>query len=76
MKRVSVNVDLSIVFVIINNVGLMIHAGVNAKNELIKVYVYLVKDLFEIQVFASANFINPVILVSINTIKIVSAKNG
>ena len=32
MKRVSVNVDSNIVFVIINNVGMMINAGVNAKN--------------------------------------------
>ena len=32
MKRVSVNVDLAVVFVIINNVGMMINAGVNAKN--------------------------------------------
>ena len=32
MKRVSVNVDLTVVFVIINNVGMMINAGVNTKN--------------------------------------------
>ena len=32
MKRVSVNVDLTLVFVIIKNVGMMINAGVNAKN--------------------------------------------
>ena len=32
MKRVSVNVDSNIVFVIINNVEMMINAGVNAKN--------------------------------------------
>ena len=32
MKRVNVNVDLTVVFVIINNVGMMINAGVNAKN--------------------------------------------
>ena len=32
MKRVSVNVDQMQVFVIINNVGMMINAGVNAKN--------------------------------------------
>ena len=35
-------------FVIINNVGMMINAGVNAKNWLIKVYV--IKDLFGILV--------------------------
>ena len=32
MKRVSVNVDLTVVFVIINNVGMMINAGRNTKN--------------------------------------------
>ena len=37
IKHVSVNVDLTLVFVIINNVGIkivgmMINAGVNAKN--------------------------------------------
>ena len=32
MKLVSVNVDLTVVFVIINNVGMKINAGVNAKN--------------------------------------------
>ena len=32
MKRVSVNVDQMQAFVIINNVGIMINAGVNAKN--------------------------------------------
>ena len=32
MKRVSVNIDYMQVFVIINNVGMMTNAGVNAKN--------------------------------------------
>ena len=32
MKRVSVNVDLTVVFVIVNNVGMMINASRNAKN--------------------------------------------
>ena len=32
MKRVKVNVDQMQAFVIINNVGMMINAGVNAKN--------------------------------------------
>ena len=31
MKRVSVNVDLTVVFAIINNVTMMINAGMNAK---------------------------------------------
>ena len=62
MKRVSVNVDLTLGFVIINNSG-MINVGVNAKNSLINVYV--IKDLFGIQVIVSVNVINPLILVSI-----------
>ena len=32
MKRVSVNVDQMQVFVIINNIGIMINVGVNVKN--------------------------------------------
>ena len=32
MKRVSVNVDLTLAFVIINNPGMMINVGVNTKN--------------------------------------------
>ena len=31
-KRVSVIIDLTVVFVIINNVGMMVNAGVNANN--------------------------------------------
>ena len=58
-------------FVIVNNVEMMINAGVNAKNLLIKVYA--IKDLFEILVIRSVNVINHVILVSIYTMKIVSA---
>ena len=57
------NVDLTVVSVIINNVGMMINAGVNAKNWLIKTYA--MKYLFEILIIVSANAINPVILVSI-----------
>ena len=72
MKRVSVNVDLIVVFVIVNNVGMMINAGVNAKDSLIKAYA--IKDLFGILVIVSVNVINPVILVSTYNIKIVSAK--
>ena len=63
MKSVSVNVDLTVVFVIIKNVRIMIVAGVNAKNYLIK--MYLIKDLFGILVIESANVINHVILVII-----------
>ena len=68
----NVNVDLTVVFVIINNVGIMINALVNAKNWLIKVYA--IKDLFAIVVILSANVTNSVILVNISTKKTGSAK--
>ena len=60
MKCVGVNIDLTVMFVIINNVGMMIDAGVNANNYFIKVYV--IKDLFGIVVIVSPNVINHVIL--------------
>ena len=63
MKRVTVNVDLTVVFAEISNVGMMINAGVNAKNWLIKSYA--INDLFGILLIISADVINPVILVSI-----------
>ena len=63
MKGLSVNVDLIVVFIITNNVGMMINADVNAKNSLIK--VYRIKDLFGILIIVSVNVINPVILVSV-----------
>ena len=63
MKCVSLNADLTVVFVIINNAGMMINAGVNAKNLLIKVYA--LKDLIGTLVIVSVSAINPVILVSI-----------
>ena len=53
---------------------MMINADVNEKNWLIKAYA--IKDLFGILVTVRVNVINPVILVSISTIKIVSAKKG
>ena len=31
-KRVNVSVNLGLIFVIINNIGIKINAGVNAKN--------------------------------------------
>ena len=63
MKRVSVNVDYKQEFVIISNVGVMMNAGVNATNYLIKVYV--TENLFGILVIVSANLIIRVMLVSI-----------
>ena len=59
-------------FVIINNVEIMINALVNAKNWLIKAYA--IKDLFAIVVILSANVTNSVILVNISTKKTGSAK--
>ena len=44
------------VFVIINNVGIMINADANAKNWLTKEYV--IKDLFGIQVIVNVSVIN------------------
>ena len=57
-------------FVIINNAGMMINARVNVKNWLIKAYA--IKDSFGIRVTASVNVINHAILVSIETMKVVS----
>ena len=50
MELVSVNVDQMPASVTINNFGMKINAGLNAKNWLMKVYV--IKDLFGIQVIA------------------------
>ena len=44
------------VFVTISNAGMKINVGVNAKNWLIKMYV--IKDLFGIQVIANVNDIS------------------
>ena len=68
MKRVSVNVDKMHAFVIINNVGMMINADVNAKNQLIKVYAR--KNLFRIQVIVSVKVINHVMLVIMKTVSV------
>ena len=48
------------VFVIINNVGMKVNAGVNVKNWLIKVVV--IKDLFGMLVTVNGNEINHVML--------------
>ena len=53
MKSVSANVDQMQAFVIINNVRMMINAGANAQNQLIKMYV--IKDLFGILVIVSVS---------------------
>ena len=63
MKRVNVSVDSNIVFVIINNLGMTINAGVNGKNWMRKAYA--INDLFGILVTVNVTVINPVILASI-----------
>ena len=60
------------VFVIINKGGMEINTDVNAKNWLTKVYA--IKDLFGILVVVNVNVINLVILVSVQTMKIVSVE--
>ena len=50
-------------FVIVNNVGKIINADVNANNSLTKEYV--IRDLFGIQVIVSVNVINHVMLENI-----------
>ena len=56
MKHVNASEDLIAVFVITNNVEIMINAGVYEKNLLIKVYV--IKNLFGILVIVSVTVIN------------------
>ena len=51
------------VLAILNIVGMMINAGVNAKNSLKKEYVR--RDLFGIEVIVSVNVINHVMLENI-----------
>ena len=59
MRLVYVNVDYMQVFLIIKNVGIMIIADVNAKNNwLIKVDVII--DLFGILVYVNVSVINQI----------------
>ena len=59
MRLVYVNVDYMQVFLIIKNVGIMIIADVNAKNNwLIKVGVII--DLFGILVYVNVSVINQI----------------
>ena len=62
------------VFVIINNVGMMINVDANVKNWLIKVYA--IKDMLGISVIVSVNVINHAVLVSICIMKTVSVEKG
>ena len=72
MKLVSAYVGQIKLFVIVNKDGIKINVDVNAKNHLIKVYA--IKDMFGIQVIASVNVINLVILVNIQIIQAVSVE--
>ena len=63
MKRVNENVDYMQAFVTLSKDGIMINAGVNVKNYLIKMYAR--KDLFGILVSVRVNVINHVILENI-----------
>ena len=63
MKPVHVNVDWMQVFIIIESVGIMINANVNAKKWLTKVYVMI--DLFVILVYVNVNVIHYVMLENI-----------
>ena len=70
MKLVNVNVNQMQVFVIINNVGIILNADVNVKNRLTK--EYLIKDLSRILTIANVNGINHVVLEDIKIIKTVN----
>ena len=72
MKLVNVSVNFEKMFVVINNIGIKINVDVNAKNKLIKECV--IKDLFGILVIVSVNVIKRVILVNVQTMKIVNAQ--
>ena len=56
------------VFIVINNVGTSINAGVNVKNWLIK--AVSIKDLFRILVTVNVNVINHVMLENIYAMNI------
>ena len=72
MKLVNVNVDQIQMFVIINNIGTMINANVNAKNSLIMKDV--IKDLFGTLVIVNVNVIGYVMLENIQIVEIVNAE--
>ena len=71
MKLVNANVHQIQVCVIINNIGIMISANVNAKNSLIR--KDLIRDLFGILVIVNVNVTSYVMLENIQIIKIVNA---
>ena len=63
MSLVHVNINYMQVFVIINNVGIMINADVNVKNWLTKVDVLMI--VFGILAYVNVNVINHVMLENI-----------
>ena len=69
-KTYKCYVDQIKLFVIVNKDGININVGVNVKKYLMKVYA--IKDMFGIQVIASVNMINLIILVNIQIIQSVS----
>ena len=71
MKLVNINLNQMQVFVMINNVGIMINADVNANDRLEKEDV--TNDLFGILVNLNVNVINHVILDNIWIRKILNA---
>ena len=74
LKHVNVSVNLEKMFVIINSVGIKINVDLNVNNQLVNEYV--IKDLFGILVTVSVNLIKLMILVKIQTIKIVNAEKN
>ena len=74
LKHVNVSVNLEKMFVIINSVGIKINVDLNVNNQLVNKYV--IKDLFGILVIVSVNLIKLMILVKIQTIKIVNAEKN
>ena len=74
LKHVNVSVNLEKMFVIINSVGIKINVDLNVNNQLVNEYV--IKDLFGILVIVSVNLIKLMILVKIQTIKIVNAEKN
>ena len=62
------------VFLMIINVGIVIHAGVNAKSCLIKIIVIV--NLFGILAYVNVNLISRVMLENIYIMQIVSVEKG
>ena len=70
MKAANLNVNQMQVVVTTNNVAMKMNADMNANNLLTKVYV--MQDLFGMQVIVVVNVINHMMLKNIYTMKIVN----